>query len=78
MGCNSCVSVTGSHSPPDYSGLKMVVGGETLALDAIGDLKRRAARKTGCVRAGGERKRNADVRPPTSKRIIGDVKLARP
>src|SRR5690606_22118563 len=26
LGCDSCVSVTGSHNPPDYNGLKMVLG----------------------------------------------------
>ena len=41
LGCHSCVSVTGSHNPPDYNGLKMVIGGETLALDAIQQLKAR-------------------------------------
>jgi len=41
LGCNSCVSVTGSHNPPDYNGLKMVIGGTTLALEAIQDLKKR-------------------------------------
>ena len=35
LGCHSCVSVTGSHNPPDYNGLKMVIGGTTLALDAL-------------------------------------------
>ncbi|MDX9718852.1 MAG: phosphomannomutase/phosphoglucomutase, partial [Thauera sp.] len=30
LGCDSCVSVTGSHNPPDYNGLKMVLGGQTL------------------------------------------------
>jgi phosphomannomutase/phosphoglucomutase len=39
LGCHSCVSVTGSHNPPDYNGLKMVIGGTTLALDAIQDLR---------------------------------------
>src|SRR5690349_2537162 len=28
---HSGVAVTGSHNPPDYDGLKMVLGGETLA-----------------------------------------------
>src|SRR5690606_23729966 len=35
-GC--CVSVTGSHNPPDYNGFKIVVGGETLSGAAITDL----------------------------------------
>jgi phosphomannomutase/phosphoglucomutase len=30
LGCDSCVSVTGSHNPPDYNGLKIVLGGQTL------------------------------------------------
>src|SRR5690606_11815355 len=29
LGVHSCVSVTGSHNPPDYNGLKMVLGGKT-------------------------------------------------
>ncbi|GAA4857921.1 phosphomannomutase/phosphoglucomutase [Luteimonas vadosa] len=40
-GC--CVSVTGSHNPPDYNGFKVVVGGETLSGDAIVDLHARIA-----------------------------------
>ena len=31
----SCVAVTGSHNPPDYNGFKIVIGGETLAGEAI-------------------------------------------
>ena len=27
----SCVAVTGSHNPPDYNGVKIMLGGETLA-----------------------------------------------
>ncbi|MDO9220373.1 MAG: phosphomannomutase/phosphoglucomutase, partial [Thiobacillus sp.] len=33
LGTNSAVMVTGSHNPPDYNGLKMVLGGETLSGD---------------------------------------------
>ncbi len=40
-GC--CVSVTGSHNPPDYNGFKIVVGGETLSGEAIVDLHARIA-----------------------------------
>ena len=39
----SAVSVTGSHNPPDYNGLKMVLGGETLAGEAIQALRARIA-----------------------------------
>jgi phosphomannomutase/phosphoglucomutase len=76
LGCNSCVSVTGSHNPPDYNGLKMVVGGETLALEAIQDLKRRS--EEGRLRTGQGQKRSADVKSAYIERIVGDVKLARP
>ncbi len=34
----SCVSVTGSHNPPDYNGFKIVLGGETLSGDTIVEL----------------------------------------
>ena len=40
-GC--CVSVTGSHNPPDYNGFKIVIDGETLSGDAIQNLYARIA-----------------------------------
>ena len=39
----SCISVTGSHNPPDYNGFKIVLGGDTLAGDAIQALYARIA-----------------------------------
>ncbi|HEY2344687.1 MAG TPA: phosphomannomutase/phosphoglucomutase [Xanthomonadaceae bacterium] len=39
----SCVSVTGSHNPPDYNGFKIVLGGETLSGDTIQNLYERIA-----------------------------------
>ena len=76
LGCNSCVSVTGSHNPPDYNGLKMVVGGTTLALEAIQDLKRRI--EAGNLKHGQGQRRSADVLGAYVDKIVGDVKLARP
>ncbi len=35
LGTGSAVMVTGSHNPPDYNGLKMVIAGETLHGEAI-------------------------------------------
>jgi phosphomannomutase/phosphoglucomutase len=76
LGCHSCVSVTGSHNPPDYNGLKMVVGGTTLALDAIQDLKKRI--EAGDLKHGRGERRAADIKAAYVDKIIGDVKLARP
>ncbi|MBS1161539.1 MAG: phosphomannomutase/phosphoglucomutase [Proteobacteria bacterium] len=76
LGCDSCVSVTGSHNPPDYNGLKMVIGGTTLALEAIQDLKRRA--ESGNLKHGKGQRRQANVLAAYVDRIVSDVKLARP
>ena len=76
LGCHSCVSVTGSHNPPDYNGLKMVIGGETLALDAIQQLKARI--EAGDLLTGNGTIRTADVRDAYVAKIVGDVKLSRP
>ena len=76
LGCNSCVSVTGSHNPPDYNGLKMVIAGTTLALNAIQNLKRRI--EAGDLKHGKGERRSADVKTAYVDKIVGDVKLARP
>ncbi len=76
LGCDSCVSVTGSHNPPDYNGLKMVVAGTTLALDAIQQLRARAG--SGDLKHGSGRRSGADVKAAYIERIVSDVRLARP
>ena len=76
LGTDSCVSVTGSHNPPDYNGLKMVLGGQTLFGELIQDLRRRI--KSDRLLTGQGSIRHADVREAYLKRIVGDVKLARP
>jgi phosphomannomutase / phosphoglucomutase len=76
LGCHSCVSVTGSHNPPDYNGLKMVIGGTTLALGAIQDLKTRIQAEQ--FKTGQGKRTSADVLAAYVDRIVGDVRLARP
>ncbi|MBK9606773.1 MAG: phosphomannomutase/phosphoglucomutase [Betaproteobacteria bacterium] len=70
------VMVTGSHNPPDYNGLKMVIGDETLSGDGIQQLRRRLL--AGEVRHGAGRLARADVREAYMARVTGDVRLARP
>jgi phosphomannomutase/phosphoglucomutase len=68
--------VTGSHNPPEYNGLKMMIAGETLAAEAIQDL-RRLVDSADFARGAGKLER-ADIREAYLARIISDVKLARP
>ena len=76
LGCASCVSLTGSHNPPQYNGLKMVLGGQTLHGGLIQDLRRRIADDD--LRSGQGSLRQADVSAAYLARIVDDVKLARP
>jgi len=73
--CGSCVAVSGSHNPPEYNGLKMVVAGDTLYGEAIQDLRRRI--ESGELKAGAGTRSQADVLDAYVERIAGDVKLAR-
>jgi len=73
--CGSCVSVTGSHNPPDYNGLKLVVGGTTLYGDDIQGL--RTLIEKNAFSAGSGRKSAANVLDAYVERIRGDVRLAR-
>jgi phosphomannomutase/phosphoglucomutase len=76
LGCHSAVAVTGSHNPPDYNGLKMVLGGTTLSGDDIQALRTRIV--TGDLASGAGAQSTADVREAYLARIVGGVKLARP
>jgi len=78
LGAHSCVSVTGSHNPPDYNGLKMVLGGETLFGEKIQALRQRIIDGNLVRGATAGTRREADVANDYIARIVGDVKLARP
>jgi phosphomannomutase/phosphoglucomutase len=75
LGCGSCVAVTGSHNPPDYNGLKIVVAGNTLYGDEIQELRRII--ETGKFASGEGKRSAASVLDAYVERIVGDVKLAR-
>jgi phosphomannomutase/phosphoglucomutase len=76
LGCGSCVMVTGSHNPPEYNGLKMVIAGDTLSGDQIQELRRRI--EAGKFADDPGRRSKADVVDAYLDRVAGDVKLARP
>lgn len=76
LGCGSAVAVTGSHNPPEYNGLKMVLAGTTLAGEAIQRLRLRIG--SGDLARGAGKRRLADVREAYLRRIASDVRLARP
>ena len=74
--CGCAVSVTGSHNPPEYNGLKMVIGGTTLAMEAIQQLRRRI--EAGDFVNGSGSASEVDVGGDYLDRIVADVHLARP
>ncbi len=76
LGCGSCVSVTGSHNPPEYNGIKMVIAGRTLAGEEIQALRARI--EAGRLATGNGKRSSAMVLDAYVARICGDVKLARP
>jgi phosphomannomutase/phosphoglucomutase len=74
-GC--CVSVTGSHNPPDYNGFKIVVGGETLSGDAITDLHARIAENRLHQPHTQGTYSERDISADYVQRIASDVQLGR-
>jgi phosphomannomutase/phosphoglucomutase len=75
--CNySGVMVTGSHNPAEYNGLKMVLGGETLAAESIQSLRLRIENDDLAHGKGAYRKQ--DIAEAYLQRITSDVKLTRP
>ena len=72
----SGVMVTGSHNPPEYNGLKMMLAGETLSGDQIAGLRTRI--EEGRLHSGNGSISRRDVRDAYLERVTGDVKLTRP
>lgn len=72
----SGVMLTGSHNPPDYNGLKIMIGGETLAEQGIQNLYRRIVENDFAVGSG--QLCEFDIVERYLAHVTQDVPLTRP
>ena len=82
-GCGTGVAVTGSHNPPQYNGLKMMVAGATLWGEAIQEI--RSLIVSGAAHAAmekahrvGVRRLDTEMTNQFTQAIIEDIHLQRP
>jgi phosphomannomutase/phosphoglucomutase len=76
LGSGSGIMLTGSHNPPDYNGMKMVIAGTTLSGNQIQRLKQRIDNHD--LKRGQGKREELDVVPDYIARVTADVKLNRP
>lgn len=72
------VMITGSHNPPDYNGLKMVIADETLSGEAIQALRYRIEKNELCSTKIKGEIHTHDIAPVYIERIVSDICLKRP
>jgi phosphomannomutase/phosphoglucomutase len=77
MDGHSGVMLTGSHNPPEYNGLKMMVKGETLAEDAIQGIYQRIIEKRFSDVKGAVYS-ELDIKDRYLEHVCKDVSLQRP
>lgn len=71
----SCIAITGSHNPPEYNGLKMVVEGTTLSAERIQEIKERIM--NGDLVTGSGTYKQQEIIDDYISRIVSDVKPTR-
>ena len=76
LGTHCGVMVTGSHNPPDYNGLKMVLAGETLSGETIQSLRMRIESGDLITQSEGSESHH-DIAAAYIAKIASDVKLSR-
>lgn len=76
LNTHCCVMLTGSHNPPDYNGIKIVLAGETLYGAAIQALRERIEQNN--LTHGKGNYTQQDISAAYISRITSDIKLARP
>jgi len=70
------IMVTGSHNPPEYNGLKMMIGGDALFGDGITALYERL--QAGNLKTGKGGYSTVDVLDDYLQQITDDIKIKRP
>lgn len=75
LGSGSGIMLTGSHNPPNYNGLKMVLGGTTLSGDDIQHLRQRIEDKN--FTGGNGKLENLDIVKQYIERVTSDINLSR-
>ena len=72
----SGVALTGSHNPPDYNGLKMVIAGETLSGSQIQAIKSRIENND--FKSGQGKLQSQDIVPAYLDEVTNQINLERP
>ncbi|UJJ33372.1 phosphomannomutase/phosphoglucomutase [Halopseudomonas maritima] len=75
-GATSGVMITGSHNPPAYNGLKIVIAGQTLSGDQISALHQRLQQNN--LRAGSGSRDQLHVLDDYLQQVVDDIVIARP
>jgi phosphomannomutase/phosphoglucomutase len=75
MESQSGAMLSGSHNPPNYNGIKVVIGGETLYYEAIQKLYQRIV--TQDFKFGAGKSEKIEVVEDYIHRIVSDIKLSR-
>lgn len=75
--CGTGVAVTGSHNPPEYNGLKMMVAGVTLFADQIQNIRSRIEREEWRIAAKSGFVEKVDALTPYIEKVIDGVRLGR-
>ena len=70
------IMITGSHNPPEYNGLKMMIGGVTLAEERIQDLYQRLQNND--LTEGSGSTEEVPIEQLYVDRIVSDVAVAQP
>jgi phosphomannomutase/phosphoglucomutase len=78
LGTGSGVSITGSHNPPEYNGMKFVLAGQAMYGEGLQALRRRVEAGDLVRATSAGPLRSASIDDAYVERIVGDVRLARP